>query len=40
MGLGPALREAIEFADGKITNATFGRYKVPGSPTCRPSTST
>ena len=28
-GLGPALREAIEFAGGKITNATFGRYLVP-----------
>ncbi len=28
-GLGPALREAMEFAEGKITNATFGRYLVP-----------
>jgi isoquinoline 1-oxidoreductase beta subunit len=29
MGLGPALRERMEFADGAITNATFMRYRVP-----------
>jgi CO/xanthine dehydrogenase Mo-binding subunit len=29
MGLGGALSEAIEFRDGKITNANFRRYKVP-----------
>jgi isoquinoline 1-oxidoreductase len=29
MGLGPALREAIEFADGKILNPEFARYRVP-----------
>jgi len=29
MGLGPALREAMEFEGGKITNASFSRYKVP-----------
>jgi isoquinoline 1-oxidoreductase len=30
MGLGPALREAMEFdADGTIQNATFRRYRVP-----------
>ncbi len=28
-GLGPALREAIEFENGKITNATLSDYKVP-----------
>ncbi len=28
-GLGPALREATEFAGGKVTNATFRRYLVP-----------
>ena len=30
MGLGPALREAMEFdSDGKIQNATFRQYRVP-----------
>jgi isoquinoline 1-oxidoreductase len=29
MGLGGALFEAIEFAEGKITNARFSRYRVP-----------
>jgi isoquinoline 1-oxidoreductase len=30
MGLGPALREAMEFdADGKIQNASFRKYRVP-----------
>jgi isoquinoline 1-oxidoreductase subunit beta len=29
MGLGPALREAMEFKDGAITNATFAGYLVP-----------
>lgn len=29
MGLGPALREEIQFADGAITNATFRKYRVP-----------
>jgi isoquinoline 1-oxidoreductase beta subunit len=29
MGLGGALREEIEFEDGKILNATFTRYLVP-----------
>jgi CO/xanthine dehydrogenase Mo-binding subunit len=29
MGLGPALREEIKFADGAITNASFGQYRVP-----------
>ncbi len=29
MGLGAALREAMEFEDGKILNATFTRYLVP-----------
>ena len=29
MGLGPALREAIEFERGKVTNATFFEYEVP-----------
>ena len=29
MGLGPALREEIEFADGAITNGTFRQYRVP-----------
>ncbi|HEV2387257.1 MAG TPA: molybdopterin cofactor-binding domain-containing protein [Candidatus Acidoferrales bacterium] len=29
MGLGGALFEAIEFADGKISNAAFSRYRVP-----------
>jgi isoquinoline 1-oxidoreductase len=29
MGLGPALREAMQFADGKIRNASFWDYDVP-----------
>ena len=29
MGLGAALREAIEFEDGQITNASFFEYEVP-----------
>jgi isoquinoline 1-oxidoreductase len=29
MGLGGALFEAIEFADGRITNAAFSSYRVP-----------
>jgi isoquinoline 1-oxidoreductase len=29
MGLGGALFEAIQFKDGKILNARFGRYRVP-----------
>ncbi len=29
MGLGPALREAMEFSDGVIRNASFGEYRVP-----------
>ncbi len=29
MGLGGALFEAIEFEDGRITNARFSRYRVP-----------
>ena len=29
MGLGGALFEAIEFADGQITNGRFSRYRVP-----------
>jgi isoquinoline 1-oxidoreductase len=29
MGLGPALREEMTFADGAITNASFVRYRVP-----------
>ena len=29
MGLGPALREAIEFSGGVIRNASFGDYRVP-----------
>ncbi len=29
MGLGPALREEMEFEDGKILNAGFSGYKVP-----------
>lgn len=29
MGLGGALTEAIEFADGKIVNLKFSRYRVP-----------
>ena len=29
MGLGPALREEMQFDDGAITNASFRRYRVP-----------
>ena len=29
MGLGPALREAMTFEDGKIENASFSEYEVP-----------
>jgi isoquinoline 1-oxidoreductase len=29
MGLGAALREQIEFAGGKILNASFAQYRVP-----------
>jgi isoquinoline 1-oxidoreductase subunit beta len=29
MGIGPALREAMEFEKGKVTNASFWRYEVP-----------
>lgn len=29
MGIGPALREAVEFDDKRITNASFRRYHVP-----------
>lgn len=29
MGLGPALREAIEFSDGMVTNGSFRDYRVP-----------
>jgi isoquinoline 1-oxidoreductase len=29
MGLGPALREEVTFADGEITSNSFGRYRVP-----------
>ncbi len=29
MGLGAALREEIQFAEGKILNASFGKYRVP-----------
>jgi isoquinoline 1-oxidoreductase len=29
MGLGPALREQIEFENGRITNGNFSDYKVP-----------
>jgi isoquinoline 1-oxidoreductase len=29
MGLGPALREAMQFAQGKILNASFTEYEVP-----------
>jgi isoquinoline 1-oxidoreductase len=29
MGLGPALREGMEFDGGKILNASFWRYEVP-----------
>lgn len=29
MGLGPALREEMRFENGKMLNASFGRYRVP-----------
>jgi len=29
MGLGPALREDMRFAEGKMRNAVFSRYLVP-----------
>jgi isoquinoline 1-oxidoreductase len=29
MGIGPALREAMQFEKGEILNASFGKYKVP-----------
>ena len=29
MGMGPALREEMRFADGQILNADFGGYRVP-----------
>jgi isoquinoline 1-oxidoreductase len=29
MGIGPALREAMEFDERRITNASFRRYRVP-----------
>ena len=29
MGLGPALREAVKFAKGAVTNGTFADYEVP-----------
>jgi isoquinoline 1-oxidoreductase len=29
MGLGAALREEIQFEDGKLLNASFGEYRVP-----------
>jgi isoquinoline 1-oxidoreductase subunit beta len=29
MGLGPALREQMQFAEGQMRNAAFGRYLVP-----------
>jgi isoquinoline 1-oxidoreductase len=29
MGIGPALREAMQFENGEILNASFGKYKVP-----------
>jgi isoquinoline 1-oxidoreductase len=29
MGIGPALREAMQFENGEILNAAFGKYKVP-----------
>jgi isoquinoline 1-oxidoreductase len=29
MGLGAALREEVQFGDGKIVNASFGEYRVP-----------
>jgi CO/xanthine dehydrogenase Mo-binding subunit len=32
MGLGAALLESIEFADGQVTNANFSDYNVPAAP--------
>ena len=29
MGMGPALREEMQFEDGKILNASFADYRVP-----------
>lgn len=29
MGLGPALREEMQFENGRMRNASFGRYLVP-----------
>lgn len=29
MGMGPALREAMRFEDGKMQNASFSKYRVP-----------
>jgi isoquinoline 1-oxidoreductase len=29
MGLGPALREEIQFKDGQLTNGNFAAYRVP-----------
>jgi isoquinoline 1-oxidoreductase len=29
MGLGPALREEMRFENGKMLNASFGKYQVP-----------
>ena len=29
MGLGPALREQIQFENGEVLNATFRKYQVP-----------
>jgi isoquinoline 1-oxidoreductase subunit beta len=29
MGLGPAVREAIEFEDGRLLNGSFAKYRVP-----------
>jgi isoquinoline 1-oxidoreductase len=29
MGIGPALREEMRFENGKMLNASFGKYKVP-----------
>jgi isoquinoline 1-oxidoreductase beta subunit len=29
MGIGPALREEMQFENGAMLNASFGQYKVP-----------
>ncbi len=29
MGMGPALREAMQFEEGRILNASFDKYRVP-----------